>query len=69
MPMQERDVPRRLRRLFGLVFALAVCLVHVGCFKANVDATGYRKYWQPYVSDGAADDANDAPASDGDGDR
>jgi hypothetical protein len=38
------------RGLAAAGLALAACLAVCGCAKVDIDATGYRKYWQPFVS-------------------
>ena len=48
--------PKRLARCLAAAgLAVASLLVPGGCAKLDVDATGYRKYWQSFVSPSATD--------------
>ena len=51
MEAAKRNLPARaLRVLAGAALAAAICFGQVACATVNVDARGYRKYWEPYVS-------------------
>jgi len=55
---------RLLRALVAAGVAAAVCFGAVACATVDIDARGYRKYWEPYVSQRHSDANSPSPVPD-----